>query len=216
MGSQQSSIPRLKLSATQEIPALGFGLGTAWYNSPDERKTALQASVQAALSAGFTHIDEAEAYKNEDVTGVALKEWLAQHPETPRSALHVTSKVMSVDAGIESICRRSLDALGVEYCTCPKRTHSPVEDSPRSPVPTLLFSPCALDASQSTCTSSTRRSSPRTRPERRSTHRWPRPGSKWKASWTWASPGPVRRLARARRAFGPKRCPSAAPQRAIV
>ena len=43
--------------------------------------------------------------------GVALQEWLADNPNTPRSSLFITSKVMSVDDGVESVCKRSLEAL---------------------------------------------------------------------------------------------------------
>ena len=73
--------------------------------------------MQSALDAGFTHLDEAEMYMNEKTTGKALQEWLAQHPEMPRSALHITSKVFSIDAdgGIEAVCKCSLQALGCDY-----------------------------------------------------------------------------------------------------
>ena len=110
------SIPLVKLRATQLFPSLGFGVGTAWFKSADDRKPALKAAVHAALDAGFMHLDEAEMYANEDCTGEALQEWLAKHP-TPREQLHITSKVLSVDAegGIEAVCRRSLQALGCEY-----------------------------------------------------------------------------------------------------
>lgn len=108
-----SSIPRVVLAPNRTIPSLGFGVGTAWFKSPQERRPALKAAVHAALDAGFMHLDEAEMYANEECTGDALREWLAAHP-TPRETLHVTSKVMDVDSdgGIEAVCRRSLQALG--------------------------------------------------------------------------------------------------------
>ena len=109
-----TAFPLLPL-ATQEIPALGFGVGTSWYKCPDDRKPALMAAVKAALDAGFKHLDEAELYANEDSTGVALQEWLADNPKTPRSSLFITSKVMSVDDGVENVCKRSLEALGCDY-----------------------------------------------------------------------------------------------------
>ena len=100
----------------QLFPSLGFGLGTAWFNCPDNRKQVLKAAVHAALDAGFTHIDEAEMYQNEDCTGEALQEWLSKHA-VPRERLHITGKVLSVDAegGVEAVCRRSLHALGCDY-----------------------------------------------------------------------------------------------------
>ena len=111
------SIPLVTLRATQRFPSLGFGVGTSWFKTPDERKSVLMAAVKRALDAGFMHLDEAEMYGNEDCTGEALQEWLAEHTATPREHLHITSKVMSVDAegGIEAICRRSLQALRCDY-----------------------------------------------------------------------------------------------------
>ena len=99
------------------IPELGFGVGTAFFKSsgqPD-REALLTRSVHAALDAGFRHIDEAEMYENEATTGEALRAWLARNPGTPRSSLFVTSKVMTVEAGIENVCRRSLAAMKLEY-----------------------------------------------------------------------------------------------------
>ena len=110
------AIPLVPLRAAQLFPSLGFGVGTAWFKCADDRKQMLKAAVHAALDAGFRHIDEAEMYENEDSTGEALQEWLSKHA-VPRASLHITSKVMSVDAegGIEAVCRRSLQALGCEY-----------------------------------------------------------------------------------------------------
>ena len=99
------------------IPELGFGVGTAFFKSsgqPD-REALLKRCVHAALDAGFRHIDEAEMYENEATTGEALRAWLARNPGTPRSSLFVTSKVMTVEAGIENVCRRSLAAMKLEY-----------------------------------------------------------------------------------------------------
>lgn len=109
----------LPLSSGGTIPALGFGVGTAWYKcaADEQRRAELKQSVKAALDAGFTHLDEAELYQNEDATGEALQEWLAAHPDVPRESLFITSKVMSVDhpGGIEAVCRQSLKALGCTY-----------------------------------------------------------------------------------------------------
>ena len=107
-------IPSLPLTANVSIPALGYGVGTAWFRSSSERVPALKRAVRSALDAGLFHIDEAEMYGNEDATGEALREWLALNPGT-RSNLHITSKVISVDDGIGNVCRRSLQALGCEY-----------------------------------------------------------------------------------------------------
>lgn len=107
--------PPLRLGDSATIPSMGYGVGTAWFKCDAERQPQLIASVQAALDAGYRHIDEAEMYANEAATGIALQQWLARNPSTPRSELFVTSKVISVDDGIEAVCRRSLAALGVSY-----------------------------------------------------------------------------------------------------
>ena len=111
------SLALLTLSSGATIPSLGYGVGTAWYKCSldDSKRGALKASVKAALTAGFRHLDEAELYQNEEATGEALQEWLEAHPDVPREQLFITSKVMSVDEGIEAVCRKSLQAMGCDY-----------------------------------------------------------------------------------------------------
>jgi len=67
------------------------------------------------------HIDEAEMYRNDAVTGKALRAWL-EETGTQRCELFVTGKVMgSVDGlegwaeSTEASCRRSLERLGIDY-----------------------------------------------------------------------------------------------------
>lgn len=55
------------------MPALGYGCGTAWFNSSaEEKRLALIDALTSALDAGMRHIDEAEMYKNEVTTGEAI------------------------------------------------------------------------------------------------------------------------------------------------
>lgn len=98
------------------MPAIGYGVGTAWFKAAGtERENALIKGVEAALDAGYRHIDEAEMYANEAASGKAIGEWLGR-TGTPRSELFVTSKVMSVDdPGVEAMCRQSLERMGLEY-----------------------------------------------------------------------------------------------------
>mmetsp|Transcript_117498 Transcript_117498/g.327268 ORF Transcript_117498/g.327268 Transcript_117498/m.327268 type:complete len:395 (-) Transcript_117498:170-1354(-) len=97
------------------LPAIGFGVGTEWFKSQASgRVEELSRSITAALDAGFTHLDEAEVYENEAVTGRVLQEWLARTGKA-RASLFVTGKVMDCDKGIEQVCRASLKALGCEY-----------------------------------------------------------------------------------------------------
>ena len=102
------------------IPAIGYGVGTAWFNTgkngDQTAKAALVESVGAALTAGFTHVDEAEVYGNEVVTGEALRRWLPEKGMS-RESLFITSKVSvnSVDNGIADSAKTTLSALGVTY-----------------------------------------------------------------------------------------------------
>jgi diketogulonate reductase-like aldo/keto reductase len=60
-----STTPQLTLNNGVEMPALGFGV---FQTPPDETRTA----VDAALSAGYRHIDTAAAYGNERQVGEAV------------------------------------------------------------------------------------------------------------------------------------------------
>jgi len=114
--AEPPAVPMLPLTKDLGIPAIGYGVGTAWFKAAGtEREAALQASVVAALDAGFRHLDEAEMYQNEGATGKAVGEWLAR-TGTPREQLFITSKVFNVDdPGVEAVCRRSLEAMGLTY-----------------------------------------------------------------------------------------------------
>ena len=102
------------LGGSLRIPAIGYGVGTAWYKSKGEKSAQLVASLQAALDHGFTHIDDAEMYENGHSTGEAIRQWL-DRTGTSRDQLFITSKIISVDEGVENVCRRSLDAMKLDY-----------------------------------------------------------------------------------------------------
>lgn len=106
----------LSLGKRASVPAIGYGVGTAWVLSAGtEKEDPLRDGVVAALDAGFRHLDEAEMYGNEGVSGQAVGQWLSRSG-TPRSALFITSKVISVDEpGVEAVCRRSLERMGLTY-----------------------------------------------------------------------------------------------------
>src|ERR1700709_219690 len=61
-----TTVPALKLNNDVEIPALGLGV----FQSPPEETT---AAVEAALRAGYRHIDTAAAYGNEREVGEAVR-----------------------------------------------------------------------------------------------------------------------------------------------
>ncbi|MBP5168861.1 MAG: aldo/keto reductase, partial [Oscillospiraceae bacterium] len=57
-----------KLSNGVEIPCIGFGM----WQTPDT-EVGINA-VKSAIEAGYTHIDTAQAYGNEDCVGKAIAE----------------------------------------------------------------------------------------------------------------------------------------------
>ena len=97
-------IPTRTLPSGDELPALGLGT----YDLDDDET---EASVRAALDAGYTHIDTAEGYRNEAVIGDVLAEY-------DRDEVFLTSKVLPQNLGYESLrrsCEASLDRLGTDY-----------------------------------------------------------------------------------------------------
>ncbi len=98
--------PTKTLPSGDELPAVGCG---TW----DIAGETVRESVEAALDAGYTHIDTAEGYMNEEEVGEAI----ADH-EVDREDLFVTSKVLPKNLGYESLisaCEESLEKLGTDY-----------------------------------------------------------------------------------------------------
>lgn len=96
-----------KLNNGVEIPVIGFG---TWQVT--DTNEAID-SVKAALEAGYTHIDTAAIYKNEEAVGIAIKE-----SGIDRSDLFITSKVWNSDRGYDQTIAAfelSLEKLGLDY-----------------------------------------------------------------------------------------------------
>ena len=92
------------LPSGDELPALGFG---TWQLDGET----LETSLRAALDAGYTHVDTAEGYMNEDVIGDVLADY-------DRDEVFLTSKVLSKNLNYDSLiesCETSLERLGTEY-----------------------------------------------------------------------------------------------------
>ncbi|WP_435074094.1 aldo/keto reductase [Halorubrum sp. HHNYT27] len=97
------TVPTKTLPSGAELPALGLGT----YDLGDQTAD----SIRAALDAGYTHIDTAEGYRNEDVIGDVLAEY-------DRDDVFLTSKVLAKNLNYESLiksCEASLDRLGTDY-----------------------------------------------------------------------------------------------------
>ncbi|AEO61775.1 hypothetical protein MYCTH_2141012 [Thermothelomyces thermophilus ATCC 42464] len=110
---QVDYIPHLKLNDGNEIPMLGYGLGTARFKRGNSDKLD-ENIINAALTAiknGYYHLDGAEGYGNEAELGEAIA-----RSGVDRSKLFVTTK-SSCRPGesIETAFSRSLAKLGLDY-----------------------------------------------------------------------------------------------------
>jgi 2,5-diketo-D-gluconate reductase A len=93
-----------------EMPIVGFGV----FQIPAEDT---QAAVEAALEAGYRHLDTAVSYGNEEAVGAAVKA-----SGIAREQLFLTTKLWiqhapgaSVEEETKKSFDKSLDRLGVEY-----------------------------------------------------------------------------------------------------
>jgi 2,5-diketo-D-gluconate reductase A len=93
-----------------EMPILGFGV----FQIPDDQT---QAAVEAALVAGYRHLDTAASYGNEEAVGAAIKA-----SGIAREDLWVTTKLWiqhnptgSVQEDIKRSFENSLRRLGLDY-----------------------------------------------------------------------------------------------------
>lgn len=88
------------LSNGVEIPVLGYG---TWQNE-DPRECI--EGVRSALQVGFTHIDCARAYANEDLVGQGILE-----SRVPRRELFLTSKLRNSTHGYDPVRREVAQTL---------------------------------------------------------------------------------------------------------
>jgi len=99
-------IPAITLNQGGVIPQLGFGVFKV-----DPAVT--QQTVEAALAAGYRHIDTATGYNNESEVGAALKA-----AGLPREQVWVTTKLRNdhhAAGDVRGAMERSLMMLGLDY-----------------------------------------------------------------------------------------------------
>jgi 2,5-diketo-D-gluconate reductase A len=99
-------VPNVRLSDGVEIPQLGYGV---FQIPPDET----QRAVEAALEAGYRHIDTAAAYRNERgvAAGIAAS-------GVPRGEIFITTKLWNAEQGLDSTLAafdRSIEALDTDH-----------------------------------------------------------------------------------------------------
>ncbi|KAK1755451.1 NADP-dependent oxidoreductase domain-containing protein [Echria macrotheca] len=93
-----------KLNTGASIPAIGLG---TWQSAPGE----VGKAVEAALRAGYRHIDTAAAYGNEKEVGQGIKA-----SGVPRSEIFLTTKLNNPDhKRAAAALDDSLKALGTDY-----------------------------------------------------------------------------------------------------
>lgn len=100
-----------KLSNGVEIPCLGFG---TWQSADGEE---CYNAVLSALRSGYTHIDTATAYENEESVGRAITDYLKETGKN-RSDLFITTKLWNKDHGYnetKAAIELSLKKLGLDY-----------------------------------------------------------------------------------------------------
>lgn len=104
-------LPNVKLNDGTEIPIISYGLGTANYKGS---RTGFEQKIVDdtvnAIKVGFTHLDGAEVYGNEEELGAAIKAG-----GVPREKLYIVTKYDSKpDGTVEEAFALSLKKLGVD------------------------------------------------------------------------------------------------------
>ncbi|MGO3742934.1 aldo/keto reductase, partial [Kerstersia sp.] len=84
------SQPHLVLHDKHSIPQLGLGV----WRTPDDLAA---PAVEAALAAGYRHIDTAAAYDNETGVGAGIRA-----AGLPRRQLFITTKLWNTDQGYDA------------------------------------------------------------------------------------------------------------------
>ena len=100
------------------IPAIGYGTwaigGRMQADSSDDKRS--MAGIQAALDAGYTHIDTAEMYAaghTEELVGQTIRA-----ARVEREDLFITSKIWPKNLAygkLQEACENSLRRLGIDY-----------------------------------------------------------------------------------------------------
>ncbi|XP_060520150.1 1,5-anhydro-D-fructose reductase [Cylas formicarius] len=104
------SASSVSLNNATKMPILGYG---TWQATDAE----LEAAVEAALEAGYRHIDTAYVYENEKVIGKVLKKWISSG-KVKREDLFIVTKLPPGGMrpeGVSKFIKRSLAHLQLDY-----------------------------------------------------------------------------------------------------
>jgi len=96
----------ITLNDGTQIPSIAYGTGTALFGRDCAN------AVRLAIDTGFTHLDGAQAYANEDSLGAGI-----QAAGKPRSELYIVTKLKGGlgAAQVQPSLVKSLQQLGVDY-----------------------------------------------------------------------------------------------------
>ena len=100
-------VPDIALNDGNTIPQIGLGVWQA------ENGTETKQAVEAALAAGYRHIDTAAVYRNEESVGEGIRA-----SGIPREELFITTKLWNSDQGTDNVraaLETSLSKLGLDY-----------------------------------------------------------------------------------------------------
>lgn len=95
-----------KIELNNKVLMPQFGLGTYLMNNEE----AYQAII-TALENGYRHIDTAQYYKNEEIIGKAIKDFLLKNLKVKREDIFITSKIWNYDHEYEKAKKAFFDIL---------------------------------------------------------------------------------------------------------
>ncbi|KAK3926246.1 Aldo-keto reductase family 4 member C10 [Frankliniella fusca] len=104
-------VPKVHLSSGGDMPIVGLG---TWQVTDDQE---LETALDAALQAGYRHIDTATIYRNEHLIGKVLSKWLKEG-KVKREELFITTKLPVYGmraADVPDFLQQSLTKLQVDY-----------------------------------------------------------------------------------------------------
>ncbi|KAJ1528302.1 hypothetical protein ONE63_006725 [Megalurothrips usitatus] len=106
-----ADVTKLRLSSGASMPVVGLG---TWQVTQDQE---LEAALDAALAAGYRHIDTATIYRNEHLIGKVISRWLKEG-RVKREDLFITTKLPVFGmrpADVPDFLNQSLAKLQLDY-----------------------------------------------------------------------------------------------------
>lgn len=100
----------ISLNDSTSVPWIAFGTGTALYGQD------VADAVKTAVDGGFTHLDGAQIYLNEDSLGKGIAD-----SGKPRSELYITTKLTKLQIlqargqNVKEALQESLKKIGTDY-----------------------------------------------------------------------------------------------------